>query len=92
MTEDELSKKTPGQELYELLNPYDPAACANPAQWHETDEDFQAHYERCALKYHESLRASLANAERRAELAEERYDMLCEAVDAIKELRDGVEK
>ena len=43
--------KTLGQELYELLNPYDPHAGANPATWDQVDEDWHAHYERCAAEF-----------------------------------------
>ncbi len=47
--------KTLGNELYDLLNPYDPSAGANPATWDQTDEDFQAHYERCAVQFRDAV-------------------------------------
>ncbi len=47
--------KSLGRELYELLNPYDPTAGANPATWDQTDEDYQAHYERCAVEFHNRI-------------------------------------
>jgi hypothetical protein len=37
-----------GEQLYNILNPYDEASYANPARWDQTDDDFQSHYDRAA--------------------------------------------
>ena len=56
-------EKTLGQELYELLNPYDPHAGANPATWDQVDEDWHAHYERCAAEFRRRQLLALAEVE-----------------------------